>query len=177
MDRVWQWGSKGLTTAQSPVGAGNTPSSAEPSGPLSHIKVLDLSRVLAGPWASQLLGDLGADVIKIERPAVGDETRHWGPPWLADGNGEPTSDAAYFFCCNRNKRSLTVDITKPEGQAIVRQLAVDADVVLENFKVGGLAPTASTTPACTRSTRSWSIARSPVSARMARMRNVPATIF
>ena len=139
MDRVWQWGSKGLTTAQSPVGAGNTPSSAEPSGPLSHIKVLDLSRVLAGPWASQLLGDLGADVIKIERPAVGDETRHWGPPWLADGNGEPTSDAAYFFCCNRNKRSLTADITKPEGQAIVRQLAAQSDVVLENFKVGGLA--------------------------------------
>jgi len=139
MDCVWQWGSKGLTTAQSPVGAGNTPSSAEPSGPLSHIKVLDLSRVLAGPWASQLLGDLGADVIKIERPAVGDETRHWGPPWLADGNGEPTSDAAYFFCCNRNKRSLTVDITKPEGQAIVRQLAAQSDVVLENFKVGGLA--------------------------------------
>ena len=108
-------------------------------GPLSHIQVLDLSRVLAGPWASQLLGDLGAEVIKIERPKVGDETRHWGPPWLSDGAGEPTSDAAYFFCCNRNKRSLTVDITKPEGQAIVRQLAMQSDVVLENFKVGGLA--------------------------------------
>ena len=110
-----------------------------PTGPLSHIKVLDLSRVLAGPWASQLLGDLGADVIKIERPKVGDETRHWGPPWLADGEGEPTSDAAYFFCANRNKRSLTVDITKPDGQSIVRQLAAQSDVVLENFKVGGLA--------------------------------------
>ncbi|MBP6278843.1 MAG: CoA transferase, partial [Rhodocyclaceae bacterium] len=93
-----------------------------PTGPLSHIKVLDLSRVLAGPWASQLLGDLGADVVKIERPEIGDETRHWGPPYLADGDGLPTSDAAYFFCCNRNKRSLTVDITKAEGQAIVRQL-------------------------------------------------------
>ncbi|MBL0075009.1 MAG: CoA transferase [Rhodocyclaceae bacterium] len=110
-----------------------------PAGPLSHIKVLDLSRVLAGPWASQLLGDLGADVVKIERPEIGDETRHWGPPYLADGDGLPTSDAAYFFCCNRNKRSLTVDITKAEGQAIVRQLAAQSDVVLENFKVGGLA--------------------------------------
>ena len=115
------------------------PLASTTTGPLSHIKVLDLSRVLAGPWASQLLGDLGADVIKIERPAVGDETRHWGPPWLADGYGDPTADAAYFFCCNRNKRSLTVDITQPEGQAIVRQLAAQSDVVLENFKVGGLA--------------------------------------
>ena len=109
------------------------------TGPLSHIKVLDLSRVLAGPWASQLLGDLGADVIKIERPEIGDETRHWGPPYLADGNGVPTADAAYFLCANRNKRSLTVDITRQEGQAIVRQLAAQSDIVLENFKVGGLA--------------------------------------
>ena len=109
------------------------------TGPLAHIKVLDLSRVLAGPWASQLLGDLGAEVIKIERPQIGDETRHWGPPWLADGAGTATKDAAYFFCCNRNKRSLTVDITKAEGQAIVQQLAAQSDVVLENFKVGGLA--------------------------------------
>ncbi len=115
------------------------PSSKAATGPLSHIKILDLSRVLAGPWASQLLGDLGADVIKIERPQVGDETRHWGPPYLADGNGAPTADAAYFLCANRNKRSLTVDITKREGQAIVRQLAAQSDVVLENFKVGGLA--------------------------------------
>lgn len=105
---------------------------------LGHIKVLDLSRVLAGPWASQLLGDLGADVIKIERPGVGDDTRGWGPPWLADGAGAATTDAAYFLCANRNKRSLTVDITRAEGQAIVRELARDADVVLENFKVGGL---------------------------------------
>jgi crotonobetainyl-CoA:carnitine CoA-transferase CaiB-like acyl-CoA transferase len=127
-----------MSEVSSPVGAGDTPSKSA-TGPLSHIKVLDLSRVLAGPWASQLLGDLGADVIKIERPSVGDETRHWGPPWLADGKGASTSDAAYFFCCNRNKRSLTVDITKPEGQAIVRQLAMQSDVVLENFKVGGLA--------------------------------------
>ena len=112
------------------------------TGPLQQIKVLDLSRVLAGPWASQLLGDLGADVIKIERPGEdgtgGDDTRGWGPPWLADGQGQPTTDAAYFLCTNRNKRSLTVDITQPAGQAIVRELAAQSDVVLENFKVGGL---------------------------------------
>ncbi|MDP3513944.1 MAG: CaiB/BaiF CoA-transferase family protein [Sulfuritalea sp.] len=111
-------------------------------GALSHIKVLDLSRVLAGPWASQLLGDLGAEVIKIEKPGAngkgGDDTRGWGPPWLADGAGQATTDAAYFLCTNRNKRSLTVDITLPAGQQIVRELAAQADVVLENFKVGGL---------------------------------------
>ena len=111
-------------------------------GALSHIKVLDLSRVLAGPWASQLLGDLGAEVIKIEKPGAngqgGDDTRGWGPPWLADGAGQATTDAAYFLCTNRNKRSLTVDITQPAGQQIVTDLAAQADVVLENFKVGGL---------------------------------------
>jgi crotonobetainyl-CoA:carnitine CoA-transferase CaiB-like acyl-CoA transferase len=98
--------------------------------------------VLAGPWASQLLGDLGADVIKVEKPGAdgkgGDDTRGWGPPWLADGAGQPTTDAAYFLCTNRNKRSLTVDMTRPEGQAILRELAARSDVVLENFKVGGL---------------------------------------
>ena len=110
------------------------------SGALSHLRVLDLSRVLAGPWASQLLADHGAEVIKVEKPGSGDDTRHWGPPWLADGAGEPTREAAYYLCTNRNKRSLTVDMTTPEGQALIRELAVDADVVLENFKVGGLAP-------------------------------------
>jgi crotonobetainyl-CoA:carnitine CoA-transferase CaiB-like acyl-CoA transferase len=115
-----------------------------PSTPaaLAHLRVLDLSRVLAGPWASQLLGDLGADVIKVEKPGGngqgGDDTRGWGPPWLPDGAGQPTTDAAYFLCTNRNKRSLTVDITQPAGQQIVRELAAQADVVLENFKVGGL---------------------------------------
>jgi len=108
-------------------------------GALAGLRVLDLSRVLAGPWASQLLGDLGADVIKVEKPGSGDDTRGWGPPWLADGTGRPTTDAAYFLCTNRNKRSLTVDMTRPEGQAILRELAARADVVLENFKVGGLA--------------------------------------
>jgi crotonobetainyl-CoA:carnitine CoA-transferase CaiB-like acyl-CoA transferase len=111
-------------------------------GALAGLRVLDLSRVLAGPWASQLLGDLGADVIKVEKPGKngkgGDDTRGWGPPWLADGAGQPTTDAAYFLCTNRNKRSLTVDITHPAGQEIVRELAARADVVLENFKVGGL---------------------------------------
>lgn len=109
-------------------------------GALSDIKVLDLSRVLAGPWATQLLADLGAEVIKVERPGTGDDTRHWGPPWLKDANGAATDTAAYYLCTNRNKRSLTVDFTQPEGQAIVRRLAQDADVVVENFKVGGLAP-------------------------------------
>lgn len=106
---------------------------------LSHLRVLDLSRVLAGPWASQLLADLGADVIKIEKPGSGDDTRTWGPPWWK-GNGEDgESVAAYFLCANRNKRSLTVDLTRPEGQEIIRRLAEEADVVIENFKVGALA--------------------------------------
>ncbi|MEW5783188.1 MAG: CaiB/BaiF CoA transferase family protein [Pseudomonadota bacterium] len=109
-------------------------------GALTGIKVLDLSRVLAGPWATQLLADLGAEVIKVERPGTGDDTRHWGPPWLKDANGAATDTAAYYLCTNRNKRSLTVDFTQAEGQAIVKRLAQDADVVVENFKVGGLAP-------------------------------------
>ncbi|THF63989.1 CoA transferase [Pseudothauera nasutitermitis] len=105
-------------------------------GALSHLKVLDLSRVLAGPWASQLLGDLGAEIIKVERPGSGDDTRAWGPPWFeADGRRE----AAYYLAANRNKRSVAIDITRPEGQALVRQLAQEADVVIENHKVGGLA--------------------------------------
>jgi crotonobetainyl-CoA:carnitine CoA-transferase CaiB-like acyl-CoA transferase len=98
---------------------------------LSHVTVLDLSRILAGPWASQALADLGADVIKIERPGTGDDTRTWGPPFLG-------ADAAYFLCANRNKQSVTVDFTTPEGREIVRALALNCDVVLENFKVGSL---------------------------------------
>jgi crotonobetainyl-CoA:carnitine CoA-transferase CaiB-like acyl-CoA transferase len=105
---------------------------------LHGIKVLDLSRVLAGPWCGQLLADLGADVVKVERPGAGDDTRSWGPPWLQDASGEPTRDAAYYFCANRNKRSVTVDIATPDGRDLVRRLAMEADVVLENFKVGGL---------------------------------------
>jgi len=105
---------------------------------LQGVKVLDLSRVLAGPWCGQLLADLGADVVKVERPGAGDDTRSWGPPWLHDPSGAPTRDAAYFFCANRNKRSVTADIATPEGRDLVRRLALEADVVLENFKVGGL---------------------------------------
>ncbi|CAB3647129.1 CaiB/BaiF CoA transferase family protein [Trinickia soli] len=108
-------------------------------GALSGLRVLDLSRVLAGPWASQLLADLGADVVKVERPGVGDDTRAWGPPWLSDADGNPTGESAYYLSANRNKRSVTIDMAQPDGQALIRQLASKADIVLENFKVGGLA--------------------------------------
>ena len=110
-----------------------------PVGALAHVKVLDLSRVLAGPWAAQLLADLGAEVIKVERPLVGDDTRGWGPPFLQDRDGRDTADAAYFLCTNRNKRSVTLDLSSAAGQAIVRQLVARADVLVENYKVGGLA--------------------------------------
>ena len=109
------------------------------SRPLSHIRVLDLSRVLAGPWASQNLADLGAEVIKIERPGAGDDTRGWGPPWFKDKEGKDTTDSSYYLSCNRGKKSMTLDISKPEGQAIVRELAAKCDVLLENYKVGTLA--------------------------------------
>jgi crotonobetainyl-CoA:carnitine CoA-transferase CaiB-like acyl-CoA transferase len=108
-------------------------------GALSHIRVLDLSRVLAGPWCAQNLADLGADVIKVERPGAGDDTRHWGPPFVKDANGNDTAETAYFICINRNKRSITVDISKSEGQEIIRQLAKESDVVIENYKLGDLA--------------------------------------
>ncbi|MEA5671775.1 CaiB/BaiF CoA-transferase family protein [Pseudomonas sp. MH2] len=108
-------------------------------GALSHLRVLDLSRVLAGPWSGQILADLGADVIKVERPDSGDDTRAWGPPFLRDARGENTSEAAYYLSANRNKRSVTIDFTQPEGQRLVRELAAKSDIVIENFKVGGLA--------------------------------------
>ncbi len=108
-------------------------------GALAHLRVLDLSRVLAGPWASQILADLGADVIKVERPGTGDDTRHWGPPYLKDAAGRDTGEAAYYLSANRGKRSLTVDFTRPEGQDIVRRLTEQSDVLLENHKVGDLA--------------------------------------
>lgn len=108
-------------------------------GALSHLRVLDLSRVLAGPWSGQILADLGADVIKVERPGSGDDTRAWGPPFLKDAAGENTSEAAYYLSANRNKRSVTIDFTQPEGQRLVRELAAKSDIVIENFKVGGLA--------------------------------------
>jgi crotonobetainyl-CoA:carnitine CoA-transferase CaiB-like acyl-CoA transferase len=105
---------------------------------LGHIRVLDLSRVLAGPWCAQNLADLGADVIKIERPGCGDDTRAWGPPYAKDADSKDTGEAAYYLSANRGKRSVTVDIASPEGQALIRDLAREADVVLENYKVGQL---------------------------------------
>lgn len=108
------------------------------SGALSHVKVLDLSRVLAGPLAGQVLADLGAEVIKVERPGVGDDTRAWGPPYLPDEVGAPTRESAYFATANRNKKSVAIDLAHPEGQALVRALAAECDVVIENFKVDGL---------------------------------------
>ena len=108
-------------------------------GALSHIRVLDLSRVLAGPWCSQNLADLGAEVIKVERPGIGDDTRHWGPPFVKDAQGQDTTESTYFVCINRNKRSITVNLSKPEGQEIIRQLVLESDVLIENYKVGDLA--------------------------------------
>jgi crotonobetainyl-CoA:carnitine CoA-transferase CaiB-like acyl-CoA transferase len=108
------------------------------AGPLSHLKVLDLSRIMAGPWSTQLLADLGADVIKVERPGVGDDTRAWGPPFLKDESGADTKEAGYYLAVNRSKRSIALELDKPEGQAIVRALAARSDIVVENFKVGTL---------------------------------------
>src|SRR5690625_3529167 len=107
---------------------------AQKTKPLAGVCVLDLSRVLAGPWCTQQLADLGAEVIKVERPGTGDDTRRWAPPWLGD-----TGESAYFQAANRGKSSVCIDFSKPEGQALVRRLAAGADVLVENFKVGGLA--------------------------------------
>ena len=107
-------------------------------GALDHLKVLDLSRVLAGPYCAQMLADLGADVIKVERPNDGDDTRKWGPPFMPDADGNPTPHATYFHTTNRNKRAITVDLAKAEGQALIKQLAAQSDILVENFKVGGL---------------------------------------
>lgn len=114
---------------------------ARPSGPgaLSHLRVLDLSRVLAGPWCSQNLADMGAEVIKVERPGVGDDTRAWGPPWVASPGDAAARDSTYYAAANRGKRSITVDIATPDGQAVVRRLAAVSDVVIENYKLGDLA--------------------------------------
>jgi len=109
------------------------------SGPLTGIRVLDLSRILAGPWAGQVLADLGAEVIKVERPGTGDDTRAWGPPFLKDGQQRETRESAYYLCANRGKHSITVDIAHPDGQALIKELAAKSDVFIENFKVGDLA--------------------------------------
>jgi crotonobetainyl-CoA:carnitine CoA-transferase CaiB-like acyl-CoA transferase len=112
---------------------------SNPPGALAGVRVLDLSRVLAGPWAGQTLADLGAEVIKVERPGAGDDTRHWGPPYLHDREGRPTAESAYYLAANRGKRSVAIDLGQAEGQALVRDLAGRCDVLIENFKVGGLA--------------------------------------
>lgn len=109
------------------------------NGPLTGLRVFDLSRILAGPTCTQLLGDLGADVIKVERPGAGDDTRTWGPPYLKDQEGADTSESAYYLSCNRNKRSITIDIESAEGQALAHRLIQQSDILVENFKVGGLA--------------------------------------
>jgi crotonobetainyl-CoA:carnitine CoA-transferase CaiB-like acyl-CoA transferase len=109
------------------------------TGPLNGLRAFDLSRILAGPTCTQLLGDLGADIIKIERPGQGDDTRAWGPPFVHGPDGEETGESAYFLSCNRNKRSLTLDVSKPEGQALARRLIGQCDILVENFKAGGLA--------------------------------------
>ena len=111
----------------------------DPGGPLDGIRVLDLSRVLAGPFCTQMLADLGAEVIKVERPGVGDETRTWGPPYVKDADGADTTESAYYLCANRNKRSVTIDFSRPRGVALVKRLLARSDVLVENFKVGGLA--------------------------------------
>ncbi|TNF91262.1 MAG: CoA transferase [Gammaproteobacteria bacterium] len=108
------------------------------AGPLAGFRVLDLSRILAGPWASQMLADLGAEVIKIERPGSGDDTRSWGPPYMPDAEGNPTGESAYFHGANRGKLSVCIDMAKPGGQGLIRDLAANSDVLIENFKVGGL---------------------------------------
>ena len=105
---------------------------------LSGIRVLDLSRILAGPSAAQLLGDLGADVVKVEKPGEGDDTRKWGPPFVEDADGQPTSESAYYLCANRNKRSIEIDIASAEGQKLIMRLLENADILVENYKVGGL---------------------------------------
>ena len=115
-------------------------------GPLSGIRVLELARVLAGPWAGQILADLGADVIKVERPGTGDDTRGWGPPFVEGANGENLG-AAYYHSCNRGKRSIAVDFESEDGRRIVRKLAARSDILIENFKVGSLAGSASITGA------------------------------
>ncbi len=113
-------------------------SQAPTHGALAGVRVLDLSRILAGPWCAQNLADLGAEVIKVERPGAGDDTRSWGPPWLPGADGQPSRDATYFAGANRGKQSVTLDIASPQGQEIVRELAARSQIVLENYKVGDL---------------------------------------
>ena len=139
---------------------------------LEGTRVLDLSRVLAGPWCGQLLADYGADVIKVERPQIGDDTRAWGPPWW----GDPADRmAAYYISANRGKRSIAIDIATAEGAALVCQLAAQADVLLENYKVGQLAKYGLDHASLSLPTRAWSTARSPAMGKTAPTPRMPAT--
>jgi glutaryl-CoA transferase len=124
------------------------------TGPLEGIRILDLSRVLAGPSCTQLLADLGADVVKVERPGIGDETRAWGPPFLKGADGKDTTESGYYLSANRNKRSAAVNLAKPEGAALIRRMLPRFDVLIENFKVGGLQDYASSSSM--RSSPAWS---------------------
>jgi crotonobetainyl-CoA:carnitine CoA-transferase CaiB-like acyl-CoA transferase len=126
-------------TQAEPTAETTSDSTTATRGALAHLRVLDLSRVLAGPWCAQLLADLGADVIKVERPGSGDDTRSWGPPYLKDREGRDTHESAYFLSANRGKKSLTLDVSTDAGQAIVRRLAARSDVLIENYKAGDLA--------------------------------------
>ncbi len=144
--------------------------------PLHGVRVIELARILAGPWAGQMLADLGADVIKVENPDGGDDTRKWGPPFVTGQDGENLS-AAYYHSCNRGKRSIAVDFSTPEGAETVRKLVADADVLIENFKLGGLKKYGLDYESVRRSsTRSSSTARSPASARTDPMLRARATI-
>ena len=148
------------------------------AGPLSHVRVLDLSRIMAGPWASQILADLGADVIKVERPGVGDDTRTWGPPFLKDAAGKRHEEAGYYLSVNRGKRSITLEPRQARGPGDrARARGATADIVLENFKAGTLKRYGLDYESLeARSIRASSIARSPASARPGRSATPPPTI-
>jgi glutaryl-CoA transferase len=139
------------------------------NGPLFGITILDLSRVLAGPSCSQMLGDLGADVIKVERPGVGDETRTWGPPFVRDRDGRDTTESGYHLSTNRNKRSITVNFSKPAGAELVSRLLSRSDVLIENFKVGGLSEYGLGLTSCEKPFRGSFTARSQAMSRLGRM--------
>lgn len=142
-------------------------------GALNGIRVLDLSRVLAGPWCGQILADLGAEVIKIERPKVGDDTRSWGPPWMKDDSGQDTQEAAYYQSTNRNKLSVAIDIASPDGQELIKALIQDTDVVIENYKAGSLKSTIWITSLYLRLTLNWCIARLLVLVKLAQEQKSP----
>ncbi len=144
-------------------------------GALNGIRVLDLSRVLAGPWCGQILADLGAEVIKIERPKVGDDTRSWGPPWMKDGSGQDTQEAAYYQSTNRNKLSVAIDIASSDGQELIKALIQDTDVVIENYKAGSLKNTVWTMSLYLRLILNWCIAQLQALVKLVQEQRNPVT--